>query len=588
MTIPFHHLTKAFARQMRKAPPIAPSTLRPGHPPVPIPKSISQELKKASAALTRVRVIEGLLATLLVLLGGLLASCFVDWLIHTPRPVRIGFFVAQMLGAIGVFYWRVLRPMSHTPSDREVALLVQKKFPALGSTLISVIELACGHGRSIVGSRALIERLGAETPPLLRRVDTSQIASPNQIVRLLKFAVMLAAVNAVWISLLWPASLHWLARWTGRDVPPPTQTLVRDLTGDLVVQRGTEVELQARAEGVIPRSGRVRLEFADGTTSELPAQPMPADKTKFSALVVSVQNPFQYSFRLNDGIGASHRVQVVLAPAIESFTIRETFPAYTGLPPKDHATGSLNFLVGSTLEITVTATQDLKSAKGRLARTESEFPLLIAPKSPRSASGAILVPPGLSGLSFPLINAGGVASSGDTVFRATSIDDKPPDLALLGELPTRQTQTTETSLELLFTCTDDFGLSRLALRYAILDSDAQNQPPDESLVDIALPIPEKGKGSFSWKPGQLPGASPGKTVVFFLEATDNRAMDGSANSGISRTDPLSISIVTPEEKKLETLARIQEAAQQIRDLGDRELKARDQLKKMIESPKEKP
>lgn len=588
MTIPFHSMTRAFARRMRKTPPIAPATPRPGHSPVPIPRTITQDLKRASATLTRVRVIEGLLATLLVLLAGLLASCLVDWLIHTPRPVRIGFFVAQVLGVIGVFYWRVVRPMSQTPSNREVALLLQKKFPALGSTLISVIELACGHGRSIVGSRALIERLGAETPPLLRRVDTSKIASPNQIVRLLKFAATLAAVNAIWIFLLWPASLNWLARWTGRDVPPPTQTIVRDLTGDLVVQRGTDVELRAQAEGVIPRSGRVRLEFADGTSSEIPAQPMPADKTKFSALVVSVQNSFHYTFRLNDGMGASQRVLVVLAPAIESFTIRETLPAYTGLPPKDHSTGSLNFLVGSTLEVNVTATQDLESAKGRLAPALTEFPLELAPKSLRAASGSILVPTGLSGLSFPLVNTGGIASSGDTVFRATSMEDKPPDLELLGELPPRQTQTIETGLDLVFSCSDDFGVSRLALRYAIRNSASQDQPAEESLVDIELEIPKNGKGSFPWKPGKLPGASPGKTVVFFLEAIDNRPVGGTSGSGISRTEPFSISIVTPEEKKLETLARIQEAAKQIRELGDRELNARDQLQKIIEAPKDKP
>jgi len=525
---------------------------------------------------------------LLVVMVGLLASCLVDWLIHTPRPVRIGFFVAQMLGVIGVLCWRVFHPMFQKPSDREVAFLLQKKFPALGSTLISVIELACGHGRSIVGSRALIERLGTQTAPLLRRIDTSQIASPNQIARLVKFAATLAAVNAAWIVLFWPSSMHWLARWVGADMPPPTQTIVGDLTGDLVVQRGTDVELQAQAKGVIPRSGRVRLEFADGTSSEIPAQPIPSDKTKFSALVVSAQNPFRYSFRLNDGAGPNHRVQVVLAPAIERFSIRETFPAYTGLPPKDHATGSLNFLVGSTLQVNVTATQDLKSAKGRLTQAGTEFPLDLSPKSPRSAYGSILVPPGLSGLSFPLINTVGIASSGDTVFRATSIEDKPPDLELLGDLPPRQTQTIETGLDLLFTCTDDFGVSRLAMRYAILNSDSQDQPPEESLVDIELPIPEMGKGSFSWKPGKLPGAAPGKTVVFFLEARDKRQPGGPAESGVSRTETVSIFIVTPEEKKLETLARIQEAAQQIRDLGDREQKARDQLKKMIESTKDKP
>jgi hypothetical protein len=542
-------------------------------------------LKTASAAIARVRATEGALLAVIALFAGLLATCFVDWLILTPQPVRIFLFVAQMSALAGILWFRIVRPLSNKPSDRESALLLQKKFPKLRSAPISAIELACGHGRSHVGAEVLIERLGEETAALLRGINPAQVASPNAIKRLFKIGALLVFLNAVWIALLWPDSMAWLSRWPGLRVPPPTQTIVHDVTGDLTAQRGTNVELRARAGGVVPRSGRVRLEFADGSTSEIPAQPASAEagNQEFSALVTSVQTPFRYTFHLNDGEGLAHRVNVVQPPAVEKFFLRETFPEYTKLKPRDHDTGNLNFLVGSTVEVKVTATQDLQRACSTLAGAEQEIPLEVAWGSQRVASGTFKVPANLSGLSFPLVNTEGVASVGDTVFRATSIEDKLPALNLLGDASERQSLTPQGNIDLVYSCTDDFGVSRIDLCYAIAEAGAPAAPADSEFKRVPVPIPEREQSTFNWNPGSLPGASAGKAVFFFLEAADNRVPAG---SGVARTETRSLHLVTPSEKRLETIRRAGEAAKQIRELGDKQLEIHEQL--LENPPKQNP
>lgn len=568
----------ARARLWAKVHVIPPATRNPNatQPSVRLPRAISIALKKASVAIARVRATEGALLSVIALFGGLLATCFVDWLILTPQTVRIFLFLVQMSAVAAILWLRIVLPLSNKPSDRESALLLQKKFPRLRSAPISAIELACGYGRSHVGAEVLIERLGAETAALLGGIKPADVASPNAIKRLFKIAALLVFLNVAWIALLWPDSLIWVSRWPGLRVPPPTQTIVHDVTVDLTAQRGTNVELRARAAGVVPRSGRVRLEFADGTTSEIPAQPASGDtgNQEFSALVTSVQTPFRYTFHLNDGDGLPHRVKVVQPPAVEKFFIRETFPDYTRLKPRDHDTGNLNFLVGSTLEVKVSATQDLQRASSILAGADQNIPLDVAKGSPRAASGTFKVPANLSGLSFPLVNTEGVASVGDTVFRATSIEDKLPILKLLGDAAQRESLTPQGNIDLLYSCTDDFGISRIDLCYAIAEAGAPGAPADSAFQRVPVPIPGREQATFNWNPGSLPGASAGKAVFFFMEAADNRVPAG---SGVARTETRSITLVTPSEKRLDTIRRAGEAAKQIRELGDKQLEIHEQL-----------
>jgi len=550
--------------------------------PIPLPKPLILALKKASQAISKVRATEGVLLAGIILLAGVLFFCLVDWLILTPQPVRILLFLIQMLAISGILWLRVFRPLAHLPSDRESALLLQKKFPALKTALISVLELSCGHGRSYPGSRSLVERHCRESATLLKDIKPADVASPNTIAKLTKIAGPLLLANLLWIALLWPGSINWLARWPGLSVRPPTQTVVRDVTAKLTVHRGSNVELLARAEGVIPKAGVVSLKFSDGTTANIPAQPVPDRNGEFSALVTSAQVPFRYTFTLNDGEGTQHPVEVVLPPTVGKFSIQEIFPAYTKLPPKDHSTGAMTFLVGSTLKIKITATQELRSAGITLVGVNQNVPLVISKTSLLSGSSSLKVPNGLAGFSFPLINTEGIASVDDTVFRAESVEDKPPTLSLLGDSSQVPTLTPTANIDLVYSCTDDFGISRLELRYAIAPTSGETIPPESEFKPIPLPVPSSDQVTFNWKPGSLPGADPGQTIHYFLEAADNRAPDG---PGITRTETHSLSIISLADKRVETLRRAAEAAKLIHDLSEQQLDVQGQLKQNSETKK---
>ena len=141
--------------------------------------------------------------------------------------------------------------------------------------------------------------------------------------------------------------------------------------------------------------------------------------------------------------------------------------------------------------------------------------------------------------------------------------------------------TPDGNLDLVYSCTDDFGVSRIELRYAIAESATAGAPPEEEFQSIPLAIPERDQATFNWKPGSLAGVVPGKTVFFYLEAADNRTPDG---PGIKRTETRSFSIVTPAEKVLETIRRANEAAERIRKLSDAQLDAQSLLKKKSQPP----
>ena len=62
---------------------------------------------------------------------------------------------------------------------------------------------------------------------------------------------------------------------------------------------------------------------------------------KFVRTVENVQQSFDFTVRLNDGVSRAHHVEVVPRPTTASIECEQVFPAYTRLPNAKRSLGDL-------------------------------------------------------------------------------------------------------------------------------------------------------------------------------------------------------------------------------------------------------
>ncbi len=538
-----------------------------------LPAAVRAPLQKISAQSSRVAATEGLCAAIIFLAAALAASCWIDWLANLSQPLRILSFAIQIAVTLLLLWFGVFDALRIAMPLRVAALRLQKANPVLRSSVVSAVELLTTWGHSFAGDSGMLRRLETDVTGSLRKVDLGGVVSKARLRRLQKWAAVAVVANAIWIAIFWPRSAVMVGRWAGSPQPLPTFTVVRDVAGAATIARGTDLALTARAEGVVPETGRVQLVFENGDKQNIPASRTSADT--FAATVPNVQSGFRFVCHLNDGRSETLEVKVIEPPGLVGFEMEETLPAYTGLPSRKHAAGNLAFLQGGTLNVSVKASQPLQGASIVLAGLEETIPLKVG-SDPATAQGTFSVTQtGLTGLSFRLVNAEGVSSMAETVFVARVIPDAPPTLRLLSPEATEETITPEGRLPLIYEVEDDFGLGALAIVYTI-ESGPQGGGGAGEEKRIVLPVEAPpGPRQFLWKLPTVEGIAPGVRLRWKIEARDRNDVTG---PGVSTTDERTLEIVTPEQKVAEIFERAREASDAIRRLSDEQLRLKQELR----------
>ncbi len=270
--------------------------------------------------------------------GVALAVLAIDWLVHLPGPARM-VLLAGLLG-LGIWQgyvrgWRLLRRYH----ARRVGLDVEREYPQLNSLLVSYVDFAAapsGPGTS-AQLRAYVQRQAVDEA---RPLQFGRIAPIRQIRPGLAAA---AAVLAVYValSILQPQVMWTFAQRMSNPFSQasyPTDTTVVMITRDVSVPEGGQLKLAARAEGVQPAGGilRVRGEGRDWDEIEV----VPDERGVFAHVFREVYRGFEYEFRLGDGRSDRYEVRVITAPRVVDATVQVTPPPYTGMdvPPRKSLT----------------------------------------------------------------------------------------------------------------------------------------------------------------------------------------------------------------------------------------------------------
>lgn len=582
-------------------------------------------LSQVRAAIRQYVWTEGILAVTTWVLGVFLAAWMVDYLpvlagaSETPRWVRGGFLLTLLLGAAYVAWRFVLRRISAPLRDTSLALLVERKFPAIRDALTTTVEIQDGVPSSVTYHPDLLKRSRESVFEPLAKVRVHELFRYWPIYRLgligalilLPLVVILAIDGAFFLTGLKRLLLLDNSPWPRRAqielvridvVKPPLSPgdapLTRQATiknGKALVAKGSDVVLRVRADAskLLPSEcilfykldtgerGRVNMSRLGDASSGY--QTFTFDGKPFKSLVDSV------TF---DVLGFDHRlrnlrVEAVDAPSVTGIALDCDFPKYLvdekiglWLPRTIETAVGTALPIGANVKIRGSSSKPLASAKAIDTTTGKEFPLQI--KASESGRGAFEFEPikinVTTAMEIFLVDADDIPSERPHRLVIEATPDEPPklDVVLRG---IDRAITPDARLPITGKVTDDHALGKAWFEITHGDVPGSSEPlemPASGKVDTAIDF------RFRRLQGQGPILAPKDKITLVVQAEDRCDLSGQPNQG--SIDPIELDVVTPDEllvlleaRELALRRRFEQIITEMGDLQDSLLRIQAEL-----------
>lgn len=496
----------------------------------------------------------------------LAVAMLLDWWLDFPRGLR-AISLTLILGIAGVLVWRyVITPVRRQPDDDAVALTVEKARPQFRSRLISSIQFPRPGMIPPGGAVSMARMTIQETEAMAAPMDFTEVIPTRELQKVLLWSFAVFALGLFSFMYGGQVSVDLLKRAFLSSTLVPRHTRVEVLTGNTRIGRGDALRIEALARGVVPRAGKLIVKTAGKRTAEYS---LDKDKEgKFARVVENVQQNFDYTVRLNDGVSRAYHVEVVPRPSLASVDCEQIFPAYTKLPNAKRALGDLSLLAGSRLKLTALATRDIKQATLRLVGLSNTAPVQLNPQNPREIRTEFDIPAkGLTGFSIEMLDTDGMQSRDSAVYRIDVVPDRIPKVRVTYPDRREELVTRAASQPIGFEATDDFQIAKARLRYRVGESEeGEIQTID---LDLGTNAVKSLRNVYPWSIRDFqPPLIEGTRIEFWVEIEDNNNVTG---PGIGMTEHQLLRVVSESEKRADLLNRAGDFIGTISDVtGDQE------------------
>lgn len=458
----------------------------------------------------------------------------------------------------------IIIPWRKRLNRRSAALLVEKAMPDFDSALISAVDLSANPATCPPESRLLAKQLITDTMAKIGDADLSQeVVRPERVMSRLKWVSVPVLGALLVFAMTNPTSGLALKRILLSKLAYPARTQVLAITGDLEVDAGGALGLQARASGLLPNSGTLVITRDGKEPERIPLSPVNAATGDFARQIANIREPFRYRFELNDGVSPEHRVAVRFPPTIAELRFTQVYPGYTGMPEAELPPTALRLLDGATLRIAGTASKPLRSGSLKWNGGE-EVP--VHTRGDSFEADFVVPSSGLKSFAIHLESDDGNRSVDPPSYRVEIIHDKPPVVTLTKPVEESLSVVMNAKIPVAFEASDDFGLGPLSLAYRISRPLADGRLQDSETGSIALEGEGKRawKNSFEWNLARLaPPLPTGGSIDFWIEALDGNTLSGPATT---RSAARTVRIVSEEQKRLELLELLAAKAAQLEQL----------------------
>ena len=475
--------------------------------------------------------------------GAVLAGFAVDVVLHLAGGVRAGMTMGFVVAALAGAGWCAWVAFGRRNSFEHTARVLESRHARLGSKLINILQL---RGQSTDASVMPLTRemaglavssyareLRDEPIEQLARTDTLRRETQQAGWWLLGFAAVLALAFDITKTegprFLDPFGDHPPYSFTRLEIAEPAADGAQVVYGESLL-------ITAKSSG--HRPGELWLSwFPDGHPEQVATVPM-FDKGErgFTQQIEGIRaNLVLFVHTKNrHALSRQRRVGVILTPKLERAFVKITPPAYTGLPPDEHALTFKNVkaLEGSKIEFRLQSNRPL--ASGKISVTDESgavVPVEMKPSGEKEVS-AVIEAKQPAQLAFSIIDHDGFASQETWQCALTVTHDLPPDVQIANP-------NSDTFVAMDFKAVpvveagDDYGVKTVRIhtaRNGVFGEPrvvAYEKPPLHARESQAL---------------DFAGLASGDTVSIFAEAIDN-----APEPHIARSKTVTLTVITTEE-----------------------------------------
>ena len=439
---------------------------------------------------------EGITAAIAWLGVAFWGSLAVDWFFEPPREVR-GLLIGIVVVVLLVVLFRLIGRRAFVPlTDGNMATLLERRFPQFDHALLTAVELTGRGADPAECNPRMLAHTCRRAAGQMSTVRLGKVFNPSPLRRSVAASLLLAASVAMFLALAPEALGTWARRnllFSDELWPRRTRMLVEGFEdGERKVARGADLEVIAKADvtmPVVPEVVHVRYRTDEGARGREPMSREGAAESgkdafqEYSYTFRGVLAPIRFDVIGGDDAVRDLRIEVVESPAIVEMVLQCRFPRYTGRRShREPVTGVMQLPRGTQVTVLAKANKDLVGVQVDSHLEEEPVPpevIELSGKGPQRRSFEYT----LSSLDedktllFTLTDTDGIKSREPLGLSLTCTADQPPQLVVrLRGIGTAITPMAR--LPAVGRITDDYGIAKVWLEYAVDQGKPENHPVD--------------------------------------------------------------------------------------------------------------
>ncbi|MCH8171191.1 MAG: hypothetical protein IIB07_08715 [Bacteroidetes bacterium] len=584
-------------------------------------KEVLSKINSYSKRKYLLKIIDGLLKTVIVSVSIFIFLVILESLFHFSSTVRTILFFFFILFTFLLFLKLILPfilkyfNIIYKTDTFALANEIGNYFIKIKDELLNSLQLLNSDNKNTAYSEALINSAFHQVYNKVKKINFKDALSFKNIKKLNLFSttVLILSVSVFAFSSAISDASNRLVNYNKSFIPPPLFTF--DITpGDKQITKGEDVFINVKVSGEKPQEIFLATKTTEQTEYQFASLKIDSTDT-FNYKIKAVRNSFKYYVSAKNIISKEYKIKVISRPIVKNLMLKISPPSYSKLPvtiQKDN--GNITALKGSKIRINVTSTKEINSAYLEF-NNQNKINLIL--KS-NKAEGIFKIK-GNSIYKINLTDKTGNKNQSPINYEIVALVDEFPKIELIS--PKNDVSLSiNNRIPLLLKISDDFGFSKLKLKYKI--SSFTIDQNDNNFHSIAIPFNNKNnidKINYIWNLIDL-NLSANEVMSFYVEIFDNDFVSGpkssktktikvripSLNELLAQTDKTyknSLSDLKETLKKAEELHKslqkiaqnlkknkkkidwkeqstLKQAAKKFRDLQKKAAKIADDLKKM--------
>ena len=503
---------------------------------------------------------DGIAATLVILGLSFWASLAFDWLVEPPSAFRM-LILAGIALAFGYVVFRfLLSRLVVRLADRNMALLLERRFGQFRDSLMTSVELSEQPGHAADFNPEMLAHTHREALARAANIELGDIFNVAPLARRISVAITLVASLVVFAL----AASDALGVWARRNLlfsaelwPRKTHLLVEgfDSQGHIKIARGSDWPLLVKADAAlghsIPEIVEVRYSTAEGArgrenmSRQGLVNPGQSPFQNYSHTFKSVLSPLEFYVFGGDDRQGPYFLDAVDSPTISRMTLHCEYPTYMRRTPRDvPVAGLMELPRGTQITIRAEANKPLVSVQIDDVADENtpvthKLDVTLEKGTPQDNFQFELARLDADKtLLFTLRDSDGIRSREAVRLALRAVPDEPPQVGVqLKGIGTAITPTAQ--LPAAGEVSDDYGITKIWFDYH-----ADDAPARQKEFNAKIEGQEKIEVADVLEVRDL-GLQPKQKLHWAVQAADGFALDTGPNVGSSQRYVLDV--VTPEQ-----------------------------------------